>query len=93
MRALSILGSLYELFVDVLTNRSKKVVGKMVSCSRNVFVGGRQILDASFITNEAIDLLQKSNVLGLICQVNIEKACDNVTWKFCLFFIFIYNGK
>ena len=54
------------------------------------FVGGRRILDTSLITNEAIDLLQKSNVHGLICQLNIEKACDNVTWKFCLFFIFIY---
>ena len=41
------------------------------------FVGGRRILDTSLITNEAIDLLQKSNVHGLICQVNIEKACDS----------------
>ena len=51
------MGSLYKLLAKVLTDRLKKVVGKVVSCSQNAFVEGRQILDASLIVNEAIDFL------------------------------------
>lgn len=56
-RLISFVGSLYKLLAKVLTDRLKKVVGKVASCSQNAFVEGRQILDASLIVNEAIDFL------------------------------------
>ena len=39
-RPISLLGSLYKLLSKVLTNRLKRVMGKVVSNSQNAFCGG-----------------------------------------------------
>ncbi|WKA11259.1 hypothetical protein VitviT2T_028778 [Vitis vinifera] len=83
-RPISLLGGLYKLLAKVLANRLKRVVGKVVSNSQNAFVRGRQILDASLIANEVIDSWQKRKEKGLICKLDIEKAYDNINWKFLL---------
>ena len=74
----SLLGGLYKLLAKVLTNRLKKVIGKVVSSDQNAFIMGRQILDASLIANEVIDSWQKRGEKGLICKLDIEKAYDNI---------------
>ena len=81
-RPISLLGGLYKLMAKVLANRLKKVVGKVVSTVQNAFVTGRQILDASLIANEVIDSWQKRKEKGLICKLVIERAYDNINWKF-----------
>ncbi|RVW96406.1 putative ribonuclease H protein [Vitis vinifera] len=83
-RPISLLGGLYKLLAKVLANRLKKVVGNVVSTSQNAFVRGRQILDTSLIANEVIDSWQKRKEKGLICKLDIEKAYDNINWKFLL---------
>ncbi|RVX02717.1 LINE-1 reverse transcriptase-like [Vitis vinifera] len=68
----------------VLANRLKKVIGKVVSPAQNAFVMGRQILDASLIANEVIDLWQKRKEKGVICKLDIEKAYDSLNWQFLM---------
>ena len=45
---------------------------------------GRQIFDAMLIANEAIDSILKSNRVGVLCKLDIEKAYDRVNWNFLL---------
>ena len=54
-RPISLVGSFYKIISKILANRLKRVIGKVVSNSRNALVGGRQILDTVLVANEAID--------------------------------------
>lgn len=49
------------------------MIGKVVSNSENAFVGGRQILDAALIANEALDSRKQSSNMGLVCKLDIKK--------------------
>ena len=52
--------SLYKLLAKVLANKSKKMVGEVVSCFKNAFVEGVLIFHMSLIVNEAIDSIPKT---------------------------------
>ncbi|KAJ9690749.1 hypothetical protein PVL29_013085 [Vitis rotundifolia] len=83
-RPISLVGSLYKLFAKVLTNRLKKVVGKVVSTTQNAFVEGGQILDAALIANEVVDSLLERKESGVLCKLDLEKAYDCINWDFLL---------
>ena len=55
----------------------------MISKAQNVFVEGRQILDA-MLANEVIHSILKSNGGVILCKLDIEKAYDHVEWSFLL---------
>ena len=79
-RPISLVGSLYKL----VANRLKKVMSWLVNKAQNVFVEGRQILDASLIENEAIDSMTMRKEKGILCKLDVEKAYDKLNWKFLL---------
>ena len=81
-RPISLIGSIYKLIAKVLANRLKKVMNKLVNSAQNAFVERRQILDASLIANEVIDLMLKKKEKGVLCKLDIEKAYDKINWNF-----------
>ena len=55
-----------------------------MSTYQNVFVEGRQILDATLIANEVVDSLTRREEKGLLCKLDIEKVYDHLNWCFLL---------
>ena len=55
-----------------------------MSMFQNAFPFERQILDATLISNEAINSMLKRDSSGVICKLVIEKVCDHVNWTFLL---------
>ena len=83
-RPISLLGELYKILAKVLANRLRKVIGKVVSPSQNVFVEGRQILDAALIANKVVDSMLRRNDGGVVCKLDIEKTYNHLNWEFVL---------
>jgi len=78
-RPISLVGSFYKILAKVLATKLRGVVGKVVSPSQHAFVHGRHIMDASLIANECIDHCLRTNHLGILCKLDIEKAYDHVS--------------
>ena len=85
-RPISLVGSLYKWIAKVLSNRLKRVMGKLVNVAQNAYVEGRQNLDAPLIVNEVVDSIQKKKERGVLYVLDIEKAYDNISWSFIIDF-------
>ena len=77
-------GALYKWLAKARANRLKGGLANVISKAQNAFVEGRQIMDAMFIANEAIDSILKSNEGVILCKLDIEKTYGHVEWSFSL---------
>lgn len=81
--SISLVGDMYKIIVKVLANRMKAVLGKNISHSHSAFVFGWKILDLVLIANECLENWAKVDLLGVLCNLDLEKAYDHVH---CFFF-------
>lgn len=63
-RPINLVGCVYKLLPKVLANRQNRVFS-----TKNVFVGGRKILDSIRIANECLVSKIKSKTPGVICKL------------------------
>jgi hypothetical protein len=86
-RPINLTGSIYKIISKMLANRLREVLGSLLSPTQNGFIQGRQIQDSVQIANESLDSRIKSDIPGLICKLDLEKAYDHVSWSFLLYLL------
>lgn len=68
--------------VKVVANKLKMVLKKIISKSQNAFIKGKQILDHVLIANKCLYNRVRSRVLGVLCNLDLEKAYGYINWDF-----------
>ncbi|GJW46513.1 transposon TX1, partial [Tanacetum coccineum] len=83
-RPISLIGCYYKIIAKMLAERVKRVVGIVVGEAQNAFIKGKFILDGVLIANETMEFLKENKRKSLIFKVDLEKAYDNINWRFLI---------
>lgn len=77
-----LLTSVYKIISKVLAIRLKLVMNKIISPVQCAYMEGRQITDGILIANELVDSRLALCNPGMICKIDLEKACDRISWSY-----------
>nr|GEW47367.1 RNA-directed DNA polymerase, eukaryota [Tanacetum cinerariifolium] len=81
-RPISLIGCLYKVITQVLTNRLSLVIPDFISDVQSSFLPNRQIVDGPFIINELLSWCKYKKQQAMVFKVDFAKAYDSVRWDF-----------
>jgi len=65
------MGGVYKIIENVLVERLKRVMHKLVDKQQMAFIKNRQIMDAVLVANECVDSRQKDKQVGILGKLDI----------------------
>jgi hypothetical protein len=85
-------GGIFKIIAEVLANKFRLVLEKIISKSQNTFIRGSQVLDHVPIAIKCIDSIIRSRELGVLCKLDIEKAYGHVSWHFLYSSLYLFGS-
>lgn len=73
-RPVSLLGSMYKILANILSNRLKRVLDKVINSRQNTFLAGRQLQHRVLVANKVVEEAKRLKTKCLIFKVDYEKA-------------------
>jgi len=77
-RPIALCNVIYKIISKVIANRLKPILLSLISEEQSGYVEGRQILDNILLAQEMIHTLQSRKITGMMMQLDLSKAYDNV---------------
>ncbi|XP_015950345.1 uncharacterized protein LOC107475226 [Arachis duranensis] len=81
-RPISMVGCVYKVISELLANKMRPFMPRLVGEVQSAFVGGRKILDRTLIACEVVNWVRKKRVPAWIVKLDFQKAYDRVRWSF-----------
>ena len=81
-RPISLCNVVYKIISKVVANRLKPLLPTLVSMEQSSYVEGRQILNNIIQAHEVVHSLTSNRKAGIIMQLDIAKAYDNLNWTY-----------
>jgi hypothetical protein len=81
-RPITLLGSLYKILAKTLARRLQNLLPNVIRLNQTGFVEGRNILDNTFLAQEAQEWVEENNQDLVLLLLNFEKAFDRIEWSF-----------
>eukprot|EP00253_Pinus_taeda_P025402 PITA_25402 len=78
-RPIALCNVLYKIISKVIENILKPILPGLILEEQSSYVEGRQILDNILLAQEMVHTLQSRKVAGMMMQLDLSKAYDNVS--------------
>jgi len=81
-RPITLLSNTYKVLMKTLTGRVQTALPHIIKPNQTGFMEGKNILDNTFMAQEALEWAEESDHDLVLLLLNFEKAFDRIKWGF-----------